>query len=181
MKTSPCNLTVLVGLPRTRYGDAPQIAAAFEQMTTNIQRLPGVVSASATGSLPLGGGGGYLGRVFLHEGQPDPPASHDTAAQWTVIQPGFFQTLGVPLIAGRAFTDRDRKESPPVIIVSQAFAREMFGDLLARRNAFGILSEDIHPATGALWGNIPQTYSMAAIINSATRLSVKWEDAWRRA
>ena len=59
-------------------------------------------------------------------------------------------------------------------------ARAMFTDLLERRNAFGILSEDIHPETGALWGNIPQTYSMAAIINSATRLSVKWEDAWRR-
>jgi GH15 family glucan-1,4-alpha-glucosidase len=59
-------------------------------------------------------------------------------------------------------------------------AREMFNDLLDRRNAFGILSEDIHPQTGVLWGNIPQTYSMAAIINTAMRLSVKWEDAWRR-
>ncbi|WP_246731828.1 glycoside hydrolase family 15 protein [Methylocapsa sp. S129] len=59
-------------------------------------------------------------------------------------------------------------------------ARAMFTDLLERRNAFGILSEDIHPETGVLWGNIPQTYSMAAIINSAMRLSVKWEDAWRR-
>jgi GH15 family glucan-1,4-alpha-glucosidase len=59
-------------------------------------------------------------------------------------------------------------------------ARAMFDDLLARRNSFGLLSEDIHPETGALWGNIPQTYSMAAIINSAMRLSVKWEDAWRR-
>jgi GH15 family glucan-1,4-alpha-glucosidase len=59
-------------------------------------------------------------------------------------------------------------------------ARAMFTDLLKRRNAFGILSEDIHPETGVLWGNIPQTYSMAAIINSAMRLSVKWEDAWRR-
>jgi GH15 family glucan-1,4-alpha-glucosidase len=59
-------------------------------------------------------------------------------------------------------------------------ARAMFDDLLGRRNAFGILSEDIHPETGALWGNIPQTYSMAAIINSAMRLSVKWENAWRR-
>jgi len=59
-------------------------------------------------------------------------------------------------------------------------AREMFVDLLGRRNAFGLLSEDIHPETGALWGNIPQTYSMAAIIDSAMRLSVKWEDAWRR-
>jgi GH15 family glucan-1,4-alpha-glucosidase len=59
-------------------------------------------------------------------------------------------------------------------------ARAMFTDLLDRRNAFGILSEDIHPQTGVLWGNIPQTYSMAAIINTAMRLSVKWEDAWRR-
>jgi GH15 family glucan-1,4-alpha-glucosidase len=60
-------------------------------------------------------------------------------------------------------------------------ARAMFTDLLDRRNVFGILSEDIHPETGVLWGNIPQTYSMAAIINTAMRLSVKWEDAWRRA
>ena len=59
-------------------------------------------------------------------------------------------------------------------------ARALFVDLLARRNAFGLLSEDIHPETGALWGNIPQTYSMAGIINSAMRLSVKWEDVWCR-
>ncbi len=58
-------------------------------------------------------------------------------------------------------------------------AREMFEGLLERRNAFGLLSEDIHPQTGALWGNLPQTYSMAAIIESAARLSRPWEDAWR--
>jgi GH15 family glucan-1,4-alpha-glucosidase len=58
-------------------------------------------------------------------------------------------------------------------------ARELFSDLLERRNAFGIFSEDIHPETGVLWGNIPQTYSMAAIIDSAMRLSIKWEAAWR--
>ena len=58
-------------------------------------------------------------------------------------------------------------------------AREKFNELLARRNIYGLLSEDLHPKTGQLWGNLPQTYSMAAIIDSATRLSVKWEDAWR--
>jgi GH15 family glucan-1,4-alpha-glucosidase len=57
-------------------------------------------------------------------------------------------------------------------------ARELFGELLGHRNAFGMLSEDLHPATGQLWGNIPQTYSMAGIINSATRLSRSWDDAW---
>ena len=57
-------------------------------------------------------------------------------------------------------------------------AREMFAHLLSCRNAFGIFSEDIHPTTHQLWGNIPQTYSMAGIINTAMGLSRSWEDAW---
>jgi hypothetical protein len=60
-------------------------------------------------------------------------------------------------------------------------AREMFESVLARRNHFGLLSEDIHPETGELWGNFPQAYSMAGIINTATRLSSSWEEAWLRA
>ena len=57
-------------------------------------------------------------------------------------------------------------------------ARERFEDVLSHRNAFGILSEDLDAATGELWGNFPQTYSMAGIINSAMRLSQSWEDRW---
>ncbi len=56
-------------------------------------------------------------------------------------------------------------------------ARAHFGRLLQRRNPLGLLSEDIHPETGALWGNFPQTYSMVGIINSALRLSRSWEEA----
>ncbi len=59
-------------------------------------------------------------------------------------------------------------------------AREMFTDLLARRNTFGLLSEDIHPMSGELWGNLPQTYSMAGIVNTARILSRSWQDAWLR-
>jgi GH15 family glucan-1,4-alpha-glucosidase len=57
-------------------------------------------------------------------------------------------------------------------------ARELFTDLLARRNTFGLLSEDIHPMTGELWGNLPQTYSMAGIVNTARILSRSWQEAW---
>lgn len=57
-------------------------------------------------------------------------------------------------------------------------ARGLLTDLLGRRNAFGLLSEDIHPGTGHLWGNIPQTYSMAGIVNSCMTLSRPWETAW---
>jgi GH15 family glucan-1,4-alpha-glucosidase len=57
-------------------------------------------------------------------------------------------------------------------------ARQLFSDLLARRNTFGLLSEDIHPMTGELWGNLPQTYSMAGIVNTARILSRSWQEAW---
>jgi GH15 family glucan-1,4-alpha-glucosidase len=54
-------------------------------------------------------------------------------------------------------------------------AREAFTALLARRNSVGLLSEDLHVATGELWGNFPQTYSMVGIVNGAMRLSAPWD------
>jgi GH15 family glucan-1,4-alpha-glucosidase len=59
-------------------------------------------------------------------------------------------------------------------------ARELFMDALRHRNRYGLLSEDIHPGTGALWGNFPQTYSMAGLILTAMRLSRSWEDRYWR-
>ncbi len=59
-------------------------------------------------------------------------------------------------------------------------ARELFLDALRHRNRYGLLSEDIHPETGALWGNFPQTYSMAGLILTAMRLSRSWEDRYWR-
>ena len=56
-------------------------------------------------------------------------------------------------------------------------ARELFENMLASRNHLGLLSEDIDPETGDLWGNFPQTYSMAGIISAAMRLSQSWDDA----
>jgi GH15 family glucan-1,4-alpha-glucosidase len=57
-------------------------------------------------------------------------------------------------------------------------ARELFENMLARRNRLGLLSEDLDPDTGELWGNFPQTYSMVGLINAAMRLSKRWEDAF---
>ena len=53
-------------------------------------------------------------------------------------------------------------------------------ELAARRNHLGLLSEDIDPKTGELWGNYPQTYSLVGLIVCAMRLSKSWEEAfWR--
>jgi GH15 family glucan-1,4-alpha-glucosidase len=56
-------------------------------------------------------------------------------------------------------------------------ARALFANMLERRNPAGLLSEDLDPTTGELWGNFPQTYSLVGLINSATRLSKRWEEA----
>jgi GH15 family glucan-1,4-alpha-glucosidase len=57
-------------------------------------------------------------------------------------------------------------------------ARERFADALSLRNHYGLFSEDIHRDTGELWGNFPQTYSMAGLISSAARLSRSWEERY---
>ncbi len=60
----------------------------------------------------------------------------------------------------------------------RAEARALFEDALAHRNHYGLFSEDIDPRTGTLWGNFPQTYSMAGLILSGMRLSKSWEDRY---
>jgi GH15 family glucan-1,4-alpha-glucosidase len=59
-------------------------------------------------------------------------------------------------------------------------ARELFVDALAHRNRYGLLSEDVDPKSGALFGNFPQTYSMAGLILTGMKLSRSWEDRYWR-
>ena len=58
----------------------------------------------------------------------------------------------------------------------EADARALFEEMLSRRTGAGLLSEDIDPQTGELWGNYPQTYSLVGLVNAAVRLSRRWED-----
>lgn len=94
-----------------------------------------MLAASATRALPLGGGGFYLGGVFLRDGQPEPPASADTAAAWSVVRPSYFATVGIPILQGRPFTTGDGADSTPVITISRSMARAMFpnGRVVGRR------------------------------------------------
>lgn len=128
-------LTMQIGLPPARYSGPGQVVDAFESIAHSVKRIPGVSNAAAISSLPLGGGGSYLGRVFLREGQPEPPASADAQATWVVAQPETFATMGIRVTSGRGFTTSDTSESGKVIIISQSMAREMFpnSDPLGRR------------------------------------------------
>jgi putative ABC transport system permease protein len=85
--------------------------------------------------VPAGGRGFGLGRAFLLEGQPEPPATQDYAAQWNVVSPEYFRTTGIRVVRGRAFDRSDTAESRPVMIINETMARKVFGteDPIGRR------------------------------------------------
>ena len=121
-------LTFDLTLPRARYPKQADSADLYQKIVARMQSLPGAQSAAASSALPLGGGGFYLGRAFLSEGAPAPPNGPEYDGQWNVTTPNFFNTLGIRLLAGRDFTERDTADSTPVMIINRAMARAMFGD-----------------------------------------------------
>jgi putative ABC transport system permease protein len=129
-------VTARISLPNAqRYATAAQSVAFFDGLIERIQSRPGVASAAATSFVPVGGGGFGLGRVFLEESWSEPPAHSDVSAQWNVVSPGYFATMRIPVLQGRAFTADDRAGSEPVMIVSRSFAASAFGaaDPLGKR------------------------------------------------
>ena len=121
-------VTMQLNSPSARYPDQARVIAFYKNLIASVESGPGVESAAASSALPLGGGGFYLGRSFLIEGQPEPPASSDYQAQWNVITPGYFATTGMRLLSGRDFDEHDRADSTKVTIINATLARQMFGD-----------------------------------------------------
>lgn len=119
-------LTMEVYSPSARYAERSNVADFYRQIVDRIENVPGVESASATSTLPLGGGGFYLGRQFLAEGRAEPPEGRDNPAQWNVVTPAYFDTLGIRVLKGRAFDERDTAGSNPVVIINESLAREIF-------------------------------------------------------
>jgi putative ABC transport system permease protein len=117
-----------ISLPNSRYPTQPLRAEFVRRLTSRLAAEPGVEAAAVTTYLPVGGGGFGLGRVFLAEGWPEPPAGPDVDAMWTVVSPDYFRAVGIPLLQGRSFEDRDRDTTAPVIIVSETFARRAFAN-----------------------------------------------------
>ena len=117
-----------ISVPAARYSTPDDRARFVRTLTEGLAKQPGVLAAAATSYLPVGGPGFGLGRVFLPEGRPEPPAGADVDALWNVVTPAYFRTVGIPLLHGRVFDDRDTSTAKPVIIVSRTFATQMFGD-----------------------------------------------------
>ena len=92
-----------------------------KQLTAHLGAIPGVLSVGAVAHLPLSGAN--AGRGFTIEGQPDPGPKNEPGGGYSVACPNFFRTMGIPLVAGREFTDADTVNSAGVIVMNEATAR----------------------------------------------------------
>lgn len=102
--------------------DSDRQLAFYAGLLDRIGRLPGVRSAGAVVTLPLGGDD--IQNAVWVEGEPAPKPSEADGLQ--TITPGYFRTIGVPLVAGRDITPADRDKAPRVVVVNEAFARHHF-------------------------------------------------------
>jgi len=115
-------LTFNVSLPDVRYSSEKQVRF-YHDLMERMRSLPGVQSASAVLPLPLSGD--RFGISFQIEGRPV-ARKDEPSADMFVIEPNYFRTMGIPVIRGRDFEDRDEHSSTPVIIVTETFARQFF-------------------------------------------------------
>ncbi|MGH9871752.1 MAG: ABC transporter permease [Pyrinomonadaceae bacterium] len=115
-------LTFSVSLPRAKYKEEPQRGEFFRQLLERVRALPGVDSAAATTTLPLKGGN--WGRSLTVEGYPVLSVGQAPMIQHTVVTPGYFHTMGIPILKGRDFTDRDSKDAEKVTIVDERLAHD---------------------------------------------------------
>ncbi|HEX8184768.1 MAG TPA: ABC transporter permease [Blastocatellia bacterium] len=114
-------LTFVVSLAGSQHSTRPQRLAFFDQLLNRIEALPSVESASAINHLPLAGDIWGLG--FTIEGRPVPPPEERLAAVYRIVRPGYFKTMGAAIIKGRDFSERDRNDSPAVVIINESLAR----------------------------------------------------------
>ena len=116
-------LTMTIVLPATKYTEDSQCIAFNDQLKERVQSLPGVSGTGTVNILPLNGGNTTR---FIVEGDPVPPPGQEVEANIRTVNDTYFQTLGVPLLAGRMFDESDKTGSQDVVIIGKSVADKVF-------------------------------------------------------
>ena len=119
-------LTMQISLPATKYKDPQQIDAFFQRALEKVQALPGVQSAGVSTSVPLSGFNSS--GSFGIEGRTVGPGEMAPWGNRWFAGATYFQTLGIPLVKGRYFDDRDIRSSTQVAIIDQTMERKFWPD-----------------------------------------------------
>jgi putative ABC transport system permease protein len=118
-------LTARINLPRTRYENNPRAWEFYKRLIEETSVLPGIQSVGLTSGVPMGGGN--TATQMRIDGKPEPADGSKPSADWRIVSPGYFRTMGITL-RGREFDDRDREDSQPVTIISEEMARRYWPD-----------------------------------------------------
>jgi putative ABC transport system permease protein len=124
--TSTTNIqTFSLPVPDARPKDPARINAYYQQMIASIKAVPGVLDAAVSTGLPLEGSS--FGMPFTIAGQPDfADPSQRPGAGFDMVTPDYFKTYSIPVLRGRAFTDRDTAATARVAMVNKKFADKYF-------------------------------------------------------
>jgi putative ABC transport system permease protein len=124
-------LTARISLPVVQYSRDSDVRAFYSRLRASIAALPGVVSANF-GMMPFGFGGG--GGSFSIIGRPWPASQPEPDVARSIVGPGFFQTMRIPVKQGRTFSEQDSADALKVAVVDETFARAFFpnGDAIGQ-------------------------------------------------
>jgi putative ABC transport system permease protein len=151
--------TFHVALPPEQYPGRAERVRFTEEAVRRLGTAPGVQAAGAIDSVPIAEN--RQGTDVTIDGMPEPPPGQEMHAGFSFPTAGYFEAIGLPVLRGRGFTDRDRVDSTPVIIVNQTLARRLFGDAnpigrrlragfnhqIARENV-GVVADEHHTGLG---------------------------------
>lgn len=113
-----------IGLPPAQYPDDPARARFVERLISELQTSPGVEAVSVTDSVPLTGS--FSQSPYARVDRNPVPVNQRPLGLTRSVSPGHFHTLGIPLLAGRDFTDHDGVDQPWVVILSNSTAKKLF-------------------------------------------------------
>ena len=119
---------LVADLPLISDGRTPeQVGQFYQEAAHTVSALPGVESA-AVGIMAPWRDSGFLKFTlqFAVEGRESESSKEDLRARFRFVSPGYFATLGIPLLEGRDFTEGDQKDAEPVVIVSKSIAQQLF-------------------------------------------------------
>lgn len=128
-----------------RYGESPARIAFYEELFARLEARPQVVDAAGVWLLPISEQD--VVSTLEVEGRPDTPQADQPTASMRAVTEGYFETMGIPLIAGRRLGPADDANARPVIVVSASLARSVWRDEdpIGRRIRFGLQFEDPEP------------------------------------
>jgi putative ABC transport system permease protein len=133
-------LTMRVALPPSRYSEDNKTARFYEEMLRRVAAVPGVRGAALTSNLPLANEGGTGTPQIVGRSTP---ASELTEAHLRTVSANYFEVLGLPVVKGRAFAERDDAMAPSVLLVNKTFAERVFPgeDAVGHRVTFKFTGE----------------------------------------